>query len=98
MCIFRSKPYRVLPLLLREIKKFSLGTASKTYATLVQELQSDYPDGRDSYVHQHVLYDRKKRQGESVSEFLQHFQSIGRLAYPDLTEDARNLILKPIFV
>lgn len=34
----------------------------------------------------------------SISEFLNNSRHIGRLAYPALAEDARNLIVKPIFI
>lgn len=52
---------------IKEVKKAAFGVPPKKYADLVQGLTEIYPVERDSDVHQQLLYDRKQRQGESVT-------------------------------
>uniref|UniRef100_A0A915KSW9 Retrotransposon gag domain-containing protein n=1 Tax=Romanomermis culicivorax TaxID=13658 RepID=A0A915KSW9_ROMCU len=57
-----------------------------------------YPEGRDSDVHQQIIYDRKQRATETVAEYLDNLRKMVWAAYPNLPEEAREQILKPIFI
>jgi len=81
---------------LHELKKDSVNPV--TYDLLVRGLKDMYPDGRDSDVHQQMIFDRKQRYNESVMEYFDKLKKLVRSAYPTLREDARDLILKPIFI
>jgi len=57
-----------------------------------------YPEEMDYDIHQQLVYDRRQRYNESVMEYFNKLKKLVRAAYPTLKEDARDLIMKPIFV
>uniref|UniRef100_A0A915HIW7 Retrotransposon gag domain-containing protein n=1 Tax=Romanomermis culicivorax TaxID=13658 RepID=A0A915HIW7_ROMCU len=57
-----------------------------------------YPEGRDSDVHQQLICDRKQKSNENIMEYLDKLRKLARSAYPTLKEEARDMIIKPIFI
>lgn len=68
------------------------------YVTLKRLLIEHFPEGRDSDVHQQLLIERKQKRNETVNEFIATIRKLARSAYPQLTEDSRCAIVKPIFL
>uniref|UniRef100_A0A915HZ79 Retrotransposon gag domain-containing protein n=1 Tax=Romanomermis culicivorax TaxID=13658 RepID=A0A915HZ79_ROMCU len=59
-----------------------------TFQALVQGFKELYPDGRDSDLHQQLLYDRKQKKNESVTEYVDKLRKLARSAYPTLQDEA----------
>jgi len=80
---------------LRDLKK---DPTCVTYDDYIDGLKKFFPDNRFAEIHQQLIHERKQKKNESILEYNNAMRSIAQAAFPDLSEQSRNLIIKPIFL
>jgi len=70
----------------------------KTFKEWAEKLKWAFPDGRDSDVHQMMVFDRKQKITETVGEYAEDLKHLANIAYPELDSKARDNIIRPIFL
>jgi len=72
--------------------------APANFAEWIDVLLEAFPEGRDSDVHQMLIYDRNQRASETVTEYEAQLKRLATLAYSDLSTGSRDNIIRPIFL
>jgi len=72
--------------------------APANFAAWIDLVLEAFPEGRDSDVHQMLIYDRKQRACETVTEYEAELKRLATLAYSDLSTGSRDNIIRPIFL